>query len=162
MVETIKDDDVGLYADFDNRARRASLAAKRRSAETLPVIDFAPYTENRGLEERMRVARELRAACLNTGFFYLANHGITQAELDVAHAWGQVFFALPRAEKAKLDKSFHPARQGWMPVGGMNPGANPDKDADQRKPSFCRATICPARLRAKILPWVKAIGPIRR
>jgi isopenicillin N synthase-like dioxygenase len=133
MVETIKDDDVGLYADFDNRARRAALAAKRRSTETLPVIDFAPYTENRDLEERRRVGRELRAACLDTGFFYLANHGITQAELDVAHAWGQVFFALPRAEKAKLDKSFHPARQGWMPVGGMNPGANPDKDADQKE-----------------------------
>jgi isopenicillin N synthase-like dioxygenase len=133
MVETIKDDEVGLYADFDNRARRAALAEKRRSTQTLPVIDFTAYTKSGSLEERKRVARALRAACIDTGFFYLANHGIAQAELDVAHAWGHVLFEQPRAEKAKLDKSTHPARQGWMPVGGMNPDANPDKDADQKE-----------------------------
>ncbi len=75
----------------------------------------------------------MRQACLDTGFFYLADHGISQAEFDVAHDWGQVFFAQPQAEKAKIDKSHHPARQGWMPVGGMNPGGNPDKDADQKE-----------------------------
>jgi isopenicillin N synthase-like dioxygenase len=133
MVETIKDDEVGLYADFDNRARRAALAEKRRSTQTLPIIDFTAYTKDGSLEERKRVGRALRAACIDTGFFYLANHGITQAEFDVAHAWGLVFFEQPRAEKAKRDKSTHPARQGWMPVGGMNPDANPDKDADQKE-----------------------------
>ena len=133
MVELIKEDEVGLYADFDNRARRAALAAKRRSAETLPIIDFSAYTNDGGLDERNAVARALRAVCLNTGFFYLANHGIAQSEFDVAHAWGQMFFELPRAEKAKLDKSNHPTRQGWMPVGGMNADANPDKEADQKE-----------------------------
>ncbi len=133
MVETIKDDEVGFYADFDNRARRAALADKRRSAQTLPIIDFAAYTNGGSLDERKRVAADLRAACLNTGFFYLANHGISQAEFDIAHDWGHVLFEMPRAEKAKLDKSTNAARQGWMPVGGMNPGANPDKDADQKE-----------------------------
>ncbi len=133
MVETIKDDAVALYADFDNRARRAALAAKRHSTQTLPLIDFAAYPDGGALEDRRRVARALRAACTDTGFFYLANHGISQAEFDVAHAWGLMFFELARAEKAKLDKSTHPFRQGWMPVGGMNPNANPDKDADQKE-----------------------------
>lgn len=133
MVETIKDDDIGLYADFDNRARRQALAANRRSAQTLPIIDFTAYTNNGSLAERKRVAQALRAACLNTGFFYLAHHGIAPAEFEIAHAFGQLFFALPRAEKARLDKSTHPARQGWMPVGGMNPEANPDPDADQKE-----------------------------
>lgn len=133
MVETIKDDAVGLYADFDNRARREALDAKRRSTQVLPVIDFSPYTNNASLDERQRVARSLRAACTDTGFFYLANHGITQAELDLAHAWGHVFFELPVAEKRRTEKSKHAARQGWMPVGGTNPEANPDKDADQKE-----------------------------
>ncbi|HXQ53830.1 MAG TPA: 2OG-Fe(II) oxygenase family protein [Stellaceae bacterium] len=133
MVETFKDNAVEVLADFDNRARRAALAAKRRSIQTIPTIDFTACTNGGSLEERKRVARALRAACTDTGFFYLANHGISQAEFDVAHAWGLVFFELPRAEKAKLDKSTNPARQGWMPVGGMNPGANPDKDADQKE-----------------------------
>lgn len=133
MVETIKDDDVGLYADFDNRGRRASLAAQRRSTGEIPVIDFAAYTAGGALDDRKRVAKALRAACMDTGFFYLVNHGISRAELDLAHAWGHVLFELPRAEKAKLNKISHPARQGWMPVGGLDPDANPDKDADQKE-----------------------------
>lgn len=132
MVETIKDD-VSLYADFDNRARRAAVRDNRRSAQTIPVIDFGAYTRGEDLEARKRVARDLRQACTDTGFFYLANHGISQAELEVAHGWGLIFFQLPREEKAKLDKSRHAARQGWMPVGGTNPEANPDKEADQKE-----------------------------
>jgi isopenicillin N synthase-like dioxygenase len=133
MVETIKDDGVALYADFDNRARRAAVKARRRSTPTIPVIDFAAYASGAGLDERRHVARALREACLSTGFFYLVNHGIAQAAFDTAHEWGRKFFELPRAEKAKIDKSMHPARQGWMPVGGTNPAANPDKDADQKE-----------------------------
>jgi isopenicillin N synthase-like dioxygenase len=133
MVETIKDDDVALYADFDNRARRAAVKALRRSVKTIPVIDFGAYTVDAGPKARAVVARALRDTCLDTGFFYLVGHGITQSEFDTAHAWGLKFFELPRAVKATLDKSTHPARQGWMPVGGMNPDANPDKDADQKE-----------------------------
>jgi isopenicillin N synthase-like dioxygenase len=133
MMETIKESEIGRYADFDNRARREALGTKRRSTRTLPVIDFTAYTNDGSLDERKRVALALRAACLDTGFFYLANHGISRAELDVAHDWGQVFFELPRAEKAKLDKSKHAGRQGWVPVGGLNPEANPDGDADQKE-----------------------------
>ena len=133
MVETIRDDAVGLYADFDNRARRSVLGAHRRSAQELPVIDFAAYTGDGDIEARRRVARQLRAACTDTGFFYLVHHGISASELDLAHDWGQLFFELPLAEKQRLDKSRHFARQGWMPVGGTNPEANPDKDADQKE-----------------------------
>ena len=133
MVETIKAEEVGLYADFDNRARRAALAGKRRSARSLPVIDFAAYAQDARREARERVARALRQACTDTGFFYLVNHGISAAEFDLAHAWGQVLFELPREIKAKYAKANHPQRQGWMPVGGTNPAANPDKDADQKE-----------------------------
>ena len=133
MVETIKDGAVGGIADFDNRARVQSLGEKRRSAKALPVIDFSAYRDGAGLAARQRVAQALRAACTDTGFFYLANHGIAQAELDLAHAWGHVFFELPVEEKRKLDKSQHPTRQGWMPVGGTNPDANPDKAADVKE-----------------------------
>ncbi len=133
MVETIKDDAVGLYADFDNRKLVESLTTKRKSTKELPVIDFTAYSANGTAEQRQSVARRLRAACVDTGFFYLINHGISQAEFDVAHDWGQMLFELPSAEKQKLDKSKNVTRQGWMPVGGTNPGANPDKEADQKE-----------------------------
>jgi isopenicillin N synthase-like dioxygenase len=133
VIETIGDDEVGLYADFDNRARRAAVAEGVRSSRILPIIDFAAYTMGGSLDDRRQVGRALRAACMDTGFFYLGNHGITQAELDIAHAWGLMLFELPRAEKMKLEKRVHFAQQGWMPVGGMAPDANPDKDADQKE-----------------------------
>jgi len=143
MVETIKDDAVGLYADFDNRQRREALRTKRRADLTLPVIDFAAYTDKAGLDQRQAVARALRAACTETGFFYLVNHGISAAELDLAHQWGHLFFELPLAEKQKLDKAKHAARQGWMAVGGTDPQANLDKDADQKETYVIPRTLLP-------------------
>lgn len=131
MVETIKDYD--RYAEFDNRKRRERVLAGGTSAKVLPVIDFRPFMEGGSLAARRRVAETVRRACLDTGFFYLAGHGISQAEFDVAHGWGHVFFELPVAEKAKYDKNKSPARQGWMPVGGTNPEANPDKAADLKE-----------------------------
>ena len=112
MVETIKDDEVGLYADFDNRQRIEAVRDKRRSSRALPVIDFSAYTKGGTIEARRRVARDLASACTDTGFFYLAGHGISEAEFDIAHAWGHVFFELPRAEKSRCS---------WTPIGGRNP-----------------------------------------
>jgi isopenicillin N synthase-like dioxygenase len=133
MVETIKESAFDILADFDNRARREALRAGRRSSKQIPIIDFAPFMARDGLAARRRVARQLRQACIDTGFFYLANHGISEAEFRVAHDWAHVFFELPVTEKAKYDKSRHPARQGWMPVGGTNPDANADKAADAKE-----------------------------
>jgi isopenicillin N synthase-like dioxygenase len=133
MVETIKESDFDILADFDNRARRAALAAGRRSAKTVPVIDFAPFVRESTLAERRAIASELRRACIDTGFFYLANHGISEAEFALAHAWGRLFFEQPQDVKARYDKRFSPAKQGWMPVGGTNPEANPDKAADLKE-----------------------------
>lgn len=123
-MKTIQDDEVKLYADFDNRRRVELIVQQPRSTRTLPVIDFSNYGDEASLEARKRVARALRDACTDTGFFYLVNHGISAAEIDLAHDWGRVFFDLPREEKAKCN---------FTPVGGKNPGANPDKEADQKE-----------------------------
>jgi isopenicillin N synthase-like dioxygenase len=133
MVETIKESEFEILADFDNRSRREALAAGRRSAKVLPVIDFAPFMAGGSLAARQTVAQALRRACIDTGFFYLAGHGISEAEFQLAHAWGRVFFELPRAEKARYDKTRSPARQGWMPIGGTNPDDNPDPAADVKE-----------------------------
>jgi isopenicillin N synthase-like dioxygenase len=133
MVETIKETDFGRYAEFDNRQRRERVLAGVNTKMALPVIDFRPFMWGGNLDQRRRAADDLRRACLDTGFFYLAGHGISQAELDLAHAWGRVFFELPREQKMKYDKNKSQARQGWMPVGGTNPGANPDKEADLKE-----------------------------
>ena len=90
----------------------------------MPVIDFSAYANGGSLDERKRVARALHDTCIDTGFFYLANHGISQAEIELAHDWGRIFFELPREVKAACN---------YTPVGGKNPSANPDKEADQKE-----------------------------
>jgi isopenicillin N synthase-like dioxygenase len=124
MVETIKDKDVALYSDFDNRGRITSLEKKQRSQRELPVIDFGAYTASADLSARQRVARRLRDACVDTGFFYLVEHGISPAELDIAHDWGHIFFELSPERKRAC---------GCRPIGGDNPETNPDKETDQKE-----------------------------
>jgi hypothetical protein len=123
-VQTIKDDEVKLFADFDNRQRVQSIGQKREPGKTIPVIDFGAYAKNRSLDERKRVARALHDTCIDTGFFYLANHGISEAEITLAHEWGRLFFELPREVKSACN---------YTPVGGKNPSTNPDKETDQKE-----------------------------
>lgn len=136
-MQTIKDDAVKLYADFDNRQRVQSVGQQRGAVKTLPVIDFSAYTHGESLDARKRVAQALHAACIDTGFFYLVNHGISQAEIELAHDWGRVFFALPREVKAACN---------YTPVGGKNPSANPDKEADQKETYSLPRPLLPGEL----------------
>jgi hypothetical protein len=46
-MQTVKDDEVKLYADFDNRQRVQSIGQNRAPGKTIPVIDFSPYTNGR-------------------------------------------------------------------------------------------------------------------
>jgi isopenicillin N synthase-like dioxygenase len=76
----------------------------------IPVIDL-------GASE-IDIARAIGLACRNTGFFYVANHGVpdeTQARLLDASA---AFFALPEAEKnaVSIERSRH--NRGYVALEG--------------------------------------------
>jgi hypothetical protein len=47
------------------------------TAEEIPIIDLAPLYSS-DLEDRKALAKEIRAAGLNTGFFYIMNYGIDE------------------------------------------------------------------------------------
>lgn len=47
------------------------------TAEEIPIIDLTPLYSSK-LEDRKALALKIRAASLNTGFFYIKNHGIDQ------------------------------------------------------------------------------------
>ena len=67
----------------------------------IPVIDFGPYfAGNAGALESL--GAEVRRACENIGFFYIANHAIPEDLIDRAFAQSKRFHALPLAEKRKL------------------------------------------------------------
>ena len=67
----------------------------------IPVIDFGPAFrgEPGGLEV---VARQVRRASEEIGFFYLAGHGVPEAVVDAAFAASREFHALPDAVKGAL------------------------------------------------------------
>jgi hypothetical protein len=47
------------------------------TAEEIPIIDLAPISSPK-FEDRKALAAEFRAAAVNTGFFYIKNHGIDE------------------------------------------------------------------------------------
>jgi hypothetical protein len=51
--------------------------------EEIPIIDLAAlYSEK--LEARKKLAQDIRAAAVNTGFFYIKNHGIEEKTIEDA------------------------------------------------------------------------------
>jgi isopenicillin N synthase-like dioxygenase len=92
----------------------------------LPVIDVSPL--RRRSPARDAVARELDAACRDTGFFYVVGHGVDQALQARLQDLARQFFALDDQEKAHIamDRGGR-AWRGWFPVGGELTSGVPDR-----------------------------------
>lgn len=117
-INPISDGAVDAFADFDNRYLRQGVA--RSGLASLPVIDISPFTEGGDAAARDRVARQIRQASIDIGFFYARGHGFSSAEIKTLLSWGKRFFGLPRAEK---DKVLSREGRGYVPPGGLNPAA---------------------------------------
>jgi isopenicillin N synthase-like dioxygenase len=134
MVELVKDAEVTLFADFDDRFQRhdARFGIERAALGEIPTIDFSAFAKGGTDAARREVGRQIRAACIDIGFFYLANHGISAAEIDEAHGRALAFFEQPAEHKEKLYKK-PGERLGILRVGGDNPDANADKASDLKE-----------------------------
>ena len=80
--------------------RTMAVKSLEEATRSIPVIDFAPAFrgEPDGVES---VAREVRHASEQVGFFYLAGHGVPDEVIDTAFAASREFHALPLAEKER-------------------------------------------------------------
>ncbi len=93
------------------------------SADEVPILDLTPLTEGGDLAP---LAKQLRHACVTTGFFYVAKHGIPEAVIDNVFAATKRYFDLPVGERMphKMDEKY---RRGFMPQGiNQHPGYAPD------------------------------------
>ena len=79
-----------------------SLRGARVALEEIPVIDFGPFLTG-DLKDRRMVAEAIGMACRNIGFFYLANHGISDALVARTFAESKRFFELPMEAKLAID-----------------------------------------------------------
>jgi len=91
----------------------------------LPVIDIAPLFAEHG--SSLLVAREIEAACRDTGFFYVTGHGVGADALARLDSASRTFFALPVEEKLKIAMARGGrAWRGFFPVGGELTSGRPD------------------------------------
>jgi isopenicillin N synthase-like dioxygenase len=70
-----------------------------QDSQAIPVLDLSPFLAGEaGAHERL--AADLRQACLDAGFFYVAGHRVPQALVDGAFAQTGAFHHLPAEAKA--------------------------------------------------------------
>ena len=127
MVEVVQTGRAGAYADLDTGVLSGN--PERAALSDLPVVDLSPFMRASALEDRKRVARAIRSACIDIGFFYVTGHGFKPAELDAVLAQGRKFFGLPLAEKMKV-LSQDIDTPGFVRTGGIDPEKNRDKVVD--------------------------------
>jgi isopenicillin N synthase-like dioxygenase len=104
----------------------ATLAAKTVATTSLPVIDIAGLAGD--LAARRAVAQKLRAACIDTGFFYIERHGAPSSLIEEVFGQSRAFFALPMEQKLALSMAHSRCRHGYEPLKAqtLEPGAPPD------------------------------------
>jgi isopenicillin N synthase-like dioxygenase len=105
----------------------SALQAVRVSSASLPVIDIGGLTSDRQAD-RDAVGRALRATCVDKGFLYISNHGVSEHLVEAVFAEAAQFFALPAEEKLTVDKARSKANRGYEPLQGqtLEAGAPPD------------------------------------
>ena len=136
MVEVVQDGQIRAYADFDNR--NLSRNPQRVALANLPVLDISPFLREGTRDERMHMARTLRSACIDIGFFYLTGHGFAPGTLDAVLAQGRRFFELAGRRE---DEAFVPQcrRAGLRAHGRRRPGEKPRQGRGHQGAPLARA-----------------------
>src|SRR5262249_54767298 len=95
-------------------------------------IDISPFLANGAIGGKPDVAKALRKACIDVGFFYLSGHGLPPGELDRAAAYALRFFELPLDVKMKF-QARRVGGTGFVRVGGLEPDPKADETADMKE-----------------------------
>ncbi|EFJ07932.1 hypothetical protein SELMODRAFT_229575 [Selaginella moellendorffii] len=109
-------------------------------AERLECIDLScPDVE--------RLAQQLRKACLETGFFYVANHGISEEFMAQVFEQSRKFFTLPLEEKMKVyqDENF----RGYTPIFDEKLDPAKQRLGDAKEGYYIRREVSGSDPRAK-------------
>jgi isopenicillin N synthase-like dioxygenase len=97
----------------------------------IPTIDLTPLRSGNDADKRT-VARQIDAACRDTGFFMVTGHGVSVELIGKTRQRAIDFFALPDAEKMKVQRPPAKISRGYNWVGdrsiaySMGTAAPPD------------------------------------
>jgi isopenicillin N synthase-like dioxygenase len=93
------------------------------SADEMPILDLTALNSGGDLKP---IAEKMRHACVTTGFFYVANHGIPESVVNGVFDATRRYFDLPIEQRMphRMDEKY---RRGFMPQGiNQHPGFAPD------------------------------------
>ncbi|UST52571.1 isopenicillin N synthase family oxygenase (plasmid) [Comamonadaceae bacterium OTU4NAUVB1] len=96
---------------------------RRASAVEMPILDLGDWLAGGSINP---LVAQFEAACTNTGFLYVRNHGVPRAAVDAVFDATRRYFSLSMDERLKdrIDERF---RRGFMPYGvTQHPGHKPD------------------------------------
>ncbi|KPV77468.1 uncharacterized protein RHOBADRAFT_51317 [Rhodotorula graminis WP1] len=96
--------------------RLVSASTDAAAFTALPIISLARL--NGSLDDRKALAAEIQDAAVNTGFMYIADHGVAQEVIDAAFDQAKQFFAQP-TDKKMLVRDAESFR-GFAPLKGEN------------------------------------------
>jgi isopenicillin N synthase-like dioxygenase len=110
------------------------------SPTSIPVIDldgtFAPDSV-----ARANAATAIHRACRETGFFYVANHGIEDKVVAAQFAAAKELFDLPLETKMRIHMKLSPTTAGYEPIGGQTLDSQ-NKDAEKAPHDLKESFYC--------------------
>lgn len=83
------------------------------STSDIPVINFGPFL-NGTVSSQLAVAAQMRQASKEWGFFYLADSGVSAAQLVETFTASEAFFSLPVEEKNKVAWQSAESNRGYV------------------------------------------------
>jgi isopenicillin N synthase-like dioxygenase len=111
-----------------------------KAVTSIPIIDLGD-DNGRDTSARERIAGQIHRACRETGFFYVANHGVERHLVDGQFAAAQRLFDLPLEEKMSLHMKKSPSAAGYEPTGGQVLDSQ-DANAEQAPPDLKESFYC--------------------
>ena len=93
------------------------LESKRLPLTEIPVIDVSPMMGTDAAAKHA-MARALRRACIDIGFFYVRGHGVPAAAIEELYAASRAFFDLDLADKMEIDIARSAFNRGYIPLYG--------------------------------------------
>ena len=124
-----------------------------QDVNTLPTLDLSEFDEASG--ERRTFVDKLREVARDTGFFYLAGHGIDPALIHKTLTVARHFFDLPETDKLAVEMINSPRFRGYTRPGREFTRGEPDwreqLDVGAERPALPAEAITQ--------PWHRLQGP---
>ncbi|KAH7377978.1 hypothetical protein BKA64DRAFT_247204 [Cadophora sp. MPI-SDFR-AT-0126] len=129
------------------------------TAEEIPIIDLTPLFSPK-FEDRKELSKQIRAAAVNTGFFYIKNHGIDDKTIADAKKQLLAFFKQSTEQKMRVSKSKSKYFNGYN--GPRSTNISPGESVDIKEslgwryaPQYDPDTKDMNAIPEEVKPWIR-------